>query len=176
MTTRQNQTKQPSAMSDFELVNFLGRNKNLLPGSDLEDQRYVCISRNCTIEDVRIDCMFVSDHGQIVVVMSNALSNDLISAFRSIRTGGMSLLDNLASNYFYRTEGQAAMIIDAMAAKGFLTYADSNNLEANVTSCIDSGSILFIAVGEKIRNESTYILDYLNLSSSPSFNILFAKN
>jgi hypothetical protein len=89
--------------------------------------------------------------GGAVAVSFPSLSEDdrdaLQCCARAVRAWSHEQLDDIASDFFYETEGQAALVIDIMARMGFLTYSDTVALNSAVDKTLANGDFI-LTVGE----------------------------
>ena len=84
-------------------------------------------------KDDIISCLCVSPEGRVAIVEQDpAISGESEDSFISrvtrcsdlIRNWSWEQLNEIAENYYYKTEGQAFRIIDIMARAGCLQFAD----------------------------------------------------
>lgn len=120
------------------------------------DKRYsplTCIGEN--IEG--IGCICVSPEGGVAIFekdpfVSGESSEEFLSRISAI-ISRLQLwthddLDRIASEHFLKTNGQAALVIDAMTLRGYLTYASKSSFQKALDNCLKSGKILVaVAVG-----------------------------
>ena len=92
--------------------------------------------------------LFLSPDGTVSVAVHKSSGNASEIA-QYISRMGFSGLNLIASDHFYKTEGQAAGIIDIMARHGYITFSESRNFTAAVASGAASPIIFF--VGDSLR-------------------------
>lgn len=114
----------------------------------------VCIGRNVPVGkggiSGEINNIFVSPLGQVVAIEAGIFpdpADDLVKNRAEELMGWTAdKLDRIAASYFYRSTGQAANMIDAMAKAGVLSYSSADKLARNVDRCISSGNLIYIAL------------------------------
>ncbi len=88
---------------------------------------------------------YVTPDGGVAFVLPDLAPDDLELLNRcaaAVRTWTAEDLDEIASDYFYKTEGQAALVIDVMAGIGFLNFAQRPPFYAAVNKTLASGDFL----------------------------------
>lgn len=84
-----------------------------------------------------VGCLCVSPSGRVAIVEQDpSATGETDSAFLERMTAYSDLLrswdwehlDEIAADYYYRTEGQAFRVIDLMARAGYLVFADQGLL------------------------------------------------
>lgn len=87
--------------------------------------------------------LFLSSDGSIsVAVHSSTGSASAISSF--ISRLDFSGLDMIASDYYYKIEGQASGIVDIMARHGHITFSQAGSFRAAVESKVTPPVIFFV--------------------------------
>lgn len=87
--------------------------------------------------------LFLSPDGSISVAVHSSTGNaPAMSSF--ISRIGFSGLDMIASDYYYKTEGQAAGIVDIMARHGHVVFSQAASLRASVEAGASSPVIFFV--------------------------------
>lgn len=114
----------------------------------------ICIGRNIPVgagdTSSFLNNVYVSPLGQVIAIES-ALFGDRLDQISANRLSELSewtadYLDDMASSHFYRTEGQAATVMDIFARKGLLPYSAADRLHDNIDHCIRSGNLIYIAI------------------------------
>lgn len=79
-----------------------------------------------------------------------------------LRTWTHAQLDEIAGDYFYATEGQAALVIDAMVKRGLLDYSYKQALYSSIDKALASGSFLFVISDQSPaqRSRREFISDF----------------
>lgn len=111
----------------------------------------VCIGQGICLSGANLRMvadLFLSPDGTVSVAVRSSSGNASEIA-RYISRMGFPGLNLIASDYFYKTEGQAAGIIDIMARHGHITFSESANYTAAVTSGTASPIIFFVGVAPK---------------------------
>ena len=87
--------------------------------------------------------LFLSPDGSISVAVHSSTGNaPAMSSF--ISRIGFSGLDMIASDYYYKTEGQAFGIVDIMARHGHIVFSQAASFRAAVEAKASSPVIFFV--------------------------------
>lgn len=119
------------------------------PGISAAKESLVCIGRGIRLSggNLRLVAdLFLSPDGTVSVAVHGTNGNPSEIA-RFISRVGFPGLDMIASDYFFKTEGQAAGIIDIMARYGHITFSDTARFKDAVTAGAASPIIFFIGRG-----------------------------
>lgn len=118
-------------------------------GASTAKESLVCIGQNIRLSGGNLRMvadLFLSPDGTVSVAVRGTNGNPLEIA-RFISRVGFPGLDMIASDHFFKTEGQAAGIIDIMARHGHITFSDSLKFKEAVTAGASSPIIFFIGRG-----------------------------
>lgn len=108
-----------------------------------------------------VGCLCVSSSGRIAIVDRDpAITGEDDSAFLErmtrysdlLRSWDLSKLDEIAADYYYRTEGQAMRIIDLMARAGLLVFADEGLFSIRVTRGLMTERHLVILISQAVED------------------------
>ena len=117
----------------------------------------ICIGESVPISaDGRHICdvgLYVSPAGTITVCIPLALHNgdapsDGLLTIRRVadvmRRWTHQQLDEIAANHFYQRDGQAALVIDAMARRGLLGYSCKQTFYNSIDEALSGSNLLFV--------------------------------
>lgn len=131
--------------NDTLFGNLIPLTENVSPSAPL-----ICIGQDLSVGQINLTGIFVSPAGQITIILSDHISEQQLSALLAeLRSWGCEKLDSIASDYTYRTRGQAFRIIDLMAEHGHLNFSDDGELTKNINRCMQSGSFNLLRIGEQ---------------------------
>lgn len=167
-------TRKASTLTERELQHFLERNRNIVPAG-ISLSPAVCIGRNIPTDYGIIDCLFISPTGGVTMVVSSMNADQVIAITDTLRKRGMPYLDEISAWYTYHESGRAANVIDIMADRGYVTFADEVEFVAMTNTSLQSGSLLVLAVGEEIKAEADTLCAHLKESRAPAFNMVFVE-
>lgn len=112
----------------------------------------VCIGKSVQIcPDGGLTCtadLYVTPGGAVAVSFPGLTEEDkdsLQCAAAVLRTWNHCRLDDIATDYFFETEGQGALVIDVMARLGFMGYSGKVSLYSAVDKTLSCGDTLLIA-------------------------------
>lgn len=92
--------------------------------------------------------LYVTPGGGVALVfpeLTPADKDSLQCAAGVLRTWTHDQLDDIASDYFFETEGQGALVIDVMARLGFMGYSDKASFYSAVDKTLAGGDFLLVA-------------------------------
>lgn len=168
------------------LQTLLAENPTLIPSGEFgsEYQPLVCIGREVPVGsgDTKgyIDNLYISPTGAITIVETKLFRNQearrevvaqIIEYAKELQKWDSSKLNEVASDYFYKTDGQAADIIDIMARKGYLTLSDEGQLNDNINNNLSTASLLLLVIGDGIRSGVQQLASFLNENTSMQFKL-----
>lgn len=168
------------------LQEILAENPSLIPSGEFgaEHSPLVCIGREVPVGngDTQgyIDNLYISPSGAITIVETKLFRNQearrevvaqIIDYAKELQKWDCEKLNEVASNYFYQTDGQAARIIDIMARKGYLTLSDEGRLNDNINTNLNRASFLLLIIGDGIRSGVQQLTEFLNENTSMRFNL-----
>ncbi len=142
------QTTVPSGGSINQNNNLFN---NLIPLKDgsCPSSPLLCIGQGLSVGQINIAGIFVSPAGQVTMVLSEQISEHQLQFLLSeLRTWDSDRLDEIASDYTYRTQGQAFLIIDLMARHGYLNFSGTGKLAKSISQCMRDGSFNLFRIGE----------------------------
>lgn len=91
---------------------------------------------------------YVTPGGAVAVsfpTLTGADKDSLQCAAAVLRTWRHDQLDDIATDYFYETEGQGALVIDVMARLGFMGYSGKIPFYSSIDKTLACGDALLIA-------------------------------
>ena len=168
------------------LQELLAEHPALIPSGEfgVEYSPMVCIGREVPVGqgDTQgyIDNLYISPSGVVTIVETKLFRNQesrrtvvaqIIDYAKELQKWDCEKLNEVASDYFYKTEGQAARIIDVMARKGHLTLSDEARLNDSINENLSRASFLLLIVGDGIRTGVQQLTDFLNENTSMRFNL-----
>lgn len=168
------------------LQELLAEHPTLIPSGEfgVEYSPMVCIGREVPVGqgDTQgyIDNLYISPSGVVTIVETKLFRNQesrrtvvaqIIDYAKELQKWDCEKLNEVASDYFYKTEGQAARIIDVMARKGHLTLSDEAKLNDCINENLSRASFLLLIVGDGIRSGVQQLTDFLNENTSMRFNL-----
>lgn len=115
--------------------------------------------------------LYVSPTGAITVCVPMDLSDGDISSgslftisqiVSAMSQWSHENLDEIATDHFYRLDGQAALVIDVMVRNGLLSYSGKHTLCNSLDEALAAGNILFISA------DPPYMSSISPCSTSPS--------
>lgn len=116
------------------------------PINSQKNDTFVCIGEGIHLSGENLHMvadLFLSPDGSISVAVRSSTGNaSAISSF--ISHIGFPGLDMIASDYYYRIEGQAFGIIDIMARYGHIAFSQAASFRAAVESGAMSPVIFFV--------------------------------
>ena len=111
----------------------------------------VCVGKAVPIcPDGGLTCIadvYVTPNGGVALVFPDLTSSDkgaLQCAAGALRTRNHDWLDDVASDYFFETEGQASLVIDVMARIGFMGYSNKSALYSAIDKTLSGGDTLLV--------------------------------
>ena len=119
------------------------------PGISAAKESLVCIGQGIRLSGGNLRMvadLFLSPDGTVSVAVRGTNGNPSEIA-RFISRVGFPGLDMIASDYFFKTGGQAAGIIDIMARYGHITFSDALKFKEAVTAGASFPIIFFIGRG-----------------------------
>ena len=176
--------------NELWLQELIAENPSILPTADIGEEYapLICIGREVPVGRGEtkgyIDNLFISPSGHIVIVETKLFRNQearrtvvaqVIDYAKELQQWNAEMLDEVAAEYFYQTEGQAAKIIDVMAKHGLLTMSDESKFVDNINRNLESASFLLMIVGDGIRTGVQQLADFLNENTSMRFNLALAE-
>ena len=168
------------------LQELLAEHPTLIPSGEfgVEYSPMVCIGREVPVGqgDTQgyIDNLYISPSGVVTIVETKLFRNQesrrtvvaqIIDYAKELQKWDCEKLNEVASDYFYKTEGQAARIIDVMARKGHLTLSDEARLNDSINENLSRASFLLLIVGDGIRSGVQQLAYFLNENTSMRFNL-----
>lgn len=140
----------------------------------------VCIGRDIPMGHDFIDAVYVSSAGHIVIVESCLTSEAdgaarILDCINELRTWNYDRLDNIASDYFYETEGQAALISDVMAREGHIKFSDIGRFKSSVNNSLFEASFLTVLVGTNINMVASQVAEYIDSADDLSVIVASAE-
>lgn len=112
----------------------------------------VCIGKSVQIcPDSGLTCtadLYVTPGGAVAVAFPSLTAADkdsLQCAAAVLRSWDHDRLDDIATDYFFETEGQGALVIDVMARLGFMGYSGRVSLYSAIDKTLACGDTLLIA-------------------------------
>ena len=172
------------------LQEVLADNPFIIPSFEVgsEYAPLICIGREVPVGSGEtkgyIDNLYLTPSGQIVIVETKLFRNQesrrtvvaqIIDYAKELQKWDCEMLNEVAEQYTFRTEGQAKRIIDIMAAKGLLGFADESRLTDRVNDSLKKASFLLMIIGDGIRSSVQQLADFLNENTSMSFNLALAE-
>lgn len=172
------------------LQNLLAENPSLIPSSEISGDYapLVCIGREVPVGsgDTQgyIDNLYVSPSGHIVIVETKLFRNQesrrtvvaqIIDYAKELQKWDCEKLNKIASEYFFKTKGQAFNIIDVMAQHGFCTFSDESALVDAINKSLSKAEFLLMIIGDGIRSGVLQLADFLNENTSMSFCMALAE-
>lgn len=106
----------------------------------------ICIGQNVRLSGSNLHMvadLFLSPDGTVCVAIHSS-SGDASEIAQFISRMGFPGLNMIASDYFFKTEGQAASIADIMARYGHITYSESFSFLSIVSSKVSTPIIFFV--------------------------------
>jgi hypothetical protein len=179
-----------ASFNEAWLQELIERNPSIIPSGEVggEYAPLVCIGREVPVGsgDTQgyIDNLYVTPSGNVVVVETKLFRNQesrrtvvaqIIDYAKELQKWDAEKLDEVASDYFYRTDGQAARIIDVMARLGHLNLSADGQLTDSINQNLRSASFLLFIIGDGIRSSVQQLADFLNENASMSFNLALAE-
>lgn len=119
------------------------------PALPTSKEALVCIGRNIRLSGTDLSMvadLFLSLDGTVSVSIHRT-TGDVKSISRFISRMGFPGLNMIASDYHYKTEGQAAGIIDIMARQGHITFSQTSHF----TRLVEAGCkapVIFMVGGD----------------------------
>lgn len=174
------------SFNEVWLQELLAEHPTLIPSGEfgVEYSPMVCIGREVPVGqgDTQgyIDNLYISPSGVVTIVETKLFRNQesrrtvvaqIIDYAKELQKWDCEKLNEVASDYFYKTEGQAARIIDVMARKGHLTLSDEARLNDSINENLSRASFLLLIVGDGIRSGVQQLADFLNENTSMRFNL-----
>lgn len=96
-----------------------------------------------------ISKLYVGPAGDIVIIVPPSCGDqDLERIFDELRSWGSDRLDEICADYTYKTEGQAAGVIDIMARQGGATYSDRSGIYAAIDRNLSQANLKIIREGD----------------------------
>ena len=89
--------------------------------------------------------LYVTPRGAIAAFFPSLMEDDLHVLQHCagvLRTWSHKQLDAIASDYFYKADGQAALVIDVMTRMGFLSYSEKGDFYSAIDKTLVSGDFL----------------------------------
>lgn len=172
------------------LQNMIAENPSLLPSSEISSEysQLICIGREVPVGSGEtqgyIDNLYISSSGFIVIVETKLFRNQesrrtvvaqIIDYAKELQKWDCEKLNKIASDYFYKTEGQAYNIIDIMVKYGFCTLSDEAKLVDSINNSLSNAAFLLMIVGDGIRSGVQQLADFINDNTSMSFNLALAE-
>lgn len=176
--------------SEAWLQELIEDNPSLLPSGEVgtEYAPLLCIGREVPVGsgDTKgyIGNLYITPTGHLVIVETKLFRNQesrravvsrIVGYAKELQQWDAEMLDAMAGNYFYQRDGQAARIIDAMAAKGYLTFSDEAALTDAINDHLMEASFMLLIVGDGIRSNVYQLAEYLNNETAMSFNLALAE-
>lgn len=178
------------AFNEAWLQQLLADNPDLIPTSEFgsDYSPLVCIGREVPVgtgdSKGYIDNLYVSPSGAIIIVETKLFRNQearrevvaqIIDYAKELQKWDSQKLNQVASDYFYKTEGQAANIIDIMANKGYLSLSDEGILNDSINHNLNNAHFLLFVIGDGIRSGVQQLVQFLNENTSMRFNLALAE-
>lgn len=172
------------------LQELLAKNPSMIPAGEVspEYSDLVCIGREVPVGSGEtkgyIDNLYVTPCGGVVIVETKLYRNQearrtvvaqVIDYAKELQKWDAAKLDEIASDYTYRTDGKASRIIDIMAARGLLSFNDEKTLTDSLNAHLDSAAFLLLIIGDGIRTGVQQLADFLNDNTAMSFNLALAE-
>lgn len=172
------------------LQQLLADNPDLIPAEEFGNDYspLVCIGREVPVGngDTKgyIDNLYISPSGAITIVETKLFRNQearrevvaqIIDYAKELQKWDSKKLNKVASDYFYKTEGQAANIIDVMARRVHLTLSDEGVLNDNINFNLKNAHFLLLIIGDGIRSGIQQLAQFLNENTSMRFNLALAE-
>ncbi len=172
------------------LQELLAVNPEILPTSEISTEYapLICIGREVPVGsgDTQgyIDNLYVSPSGHIVIVETKLFRNQesrrtvvaqIIDYAKELQKWDCEKINEIASDYFFRTEGQAYNIIDVMARHGYCTLSDEATLTDAINRSLSRASFLLMIAGDGIRSNVQQLADFLNENTSMAFNLALSE-
>lgn len=176
--------------SEAWLQELIEANPSLLPSGEVgtEYSPLLCIGREVPVGsgDAKgyIDNLYVTPTGHLVIVETKLFRNQesrrtvvaqTIDYAKELQQWDAEMIDSVAGNYFYQRDGQAARVIDAMAAAGYLTFSDEAALTDAINEHLMEASFLLLIVGDGIRSSVYQLAEFLNENAAMSFDIALVE-
>lgn len=111
----------------------------------------VCIGESIRLSGADLHLvadLFLSPSGAVFVAVHKS-TGDANAIAMFISGIGFSGLDMIAADYFFKTEGQAAGIVDIMARYGHISFSEAEALRESVSLGASSPTILFLGEAAK---------------------------
>ena len=168
------------------LQEILAANPSLIPASEfgVEYSPMVCIGREVPVGSGEtqgyIDNLYISPNGVITIVETKLFRNQesrrtvvaqIIDYAKELQKWDCEKLNQVAGDYFYKTEEQKSRIIDIMVRNGLLSPSDESKLNDNINANLKQASFLLLIVGDGIRTGVQQLADFLNEYTSMRFNL-----
>lgn len=172
------------------LQEILADNPFIIPSYEVgsEYAPLVCIGREVPVGSGEtkgyIDNLYITPSGQIVIVETKLFRNQesrrtvvaqIIDYAKELQKWDCEMLNKVAEEYTFKSEGQSKRIIDIMASKGCLTFADEARLTDRINDSLKRASFLLMIIGDGIRSSVQQLADFLNENTSMAFNLALAE-
>ena len=105
----------------------------------------VCIGQNVRLSGSNLRMLadlFLYSDGTVCIAARNS-SGDVSEIAQYISRMGFPGLNMIASDYFFKTEGQAAGIVDIMARYGHISFSDAEAFKSSVSVGASSPIIFY---------------------------------
>ena len=106
----------------------------------------VCIGEGIHLSGMNLRIvtdLFISPDGGVSAAVHSS-NGDAASVAKFISRMGYAGLNLIASDYYYKTEGQAATIIDIMARQGHISFSEASHFIKAVDVGASTPVILFV--------------------------------
>lgn len=116
------------------------------PNTSRRADSIVCIGKGVHLSwmNLRIVAdLFISSDGCVSAAVHSS-NCDAASIAKFISSMGYAGLNLIASDYFYKTEGQASTIIDIMAGHGHISFSEAGSFSKAVEASASAPVILFV--------------------------------
>lgn len=172
------------------LQELLEKTPALIPSGEVsvEYTPLLCIGREVPVGsgDTKgyIDNLYLAPSGHIVIVETKLFRNQesrrtvvaqVIDYAKELQQWDAEQLNAVAEDYFYRRDGQALCLIDAMAKAGYLTLSDEAELNDSINRHLSSAAFLLLIIGDGIRSNVLQLAEFLNENTSMAFNLALAE-
>ena len=119
------------------------------PNTSRRSDSIVCIGKGVHLSGMNLCIvadLFISSDGCVSAAVHSS-NGDAASIAKFISSMGYAGLNHIASDYFYKMEGQASTIIDIMAGHGHISFSEASSFAKTVEAAASAPVILFVGGG-----------------------------
>ena len=130
----------------------------MLYNGDKSYSPLVCVGQNIETETGgNIRCLCVSDSGRIAIVESDPYSagestesflGRIADSIAELRKWNSDIIDAVAADFYYESEGQSAYVSDIMARHGYIIYSQTECFNASINRGLAEENILVVVAAD----------------------------